>query len=73
MKRAEFLERWVRTIQEGRARLYPDITPAENAASAWSDRESGKRLWRKHHLARATDAQLERLFATKQPRGGGPS
>lgn len=67
MKRAEFLKRWVRTIQEGRALVYPDISPAENAASAWDDLKSGERLWRKHHLNRATDEQLEKLFATKPP------
>lgn len=71
MKRAEFLKRWVRTVQEGRARIYPDITPAENAASAWSDRKAAERLWRKYRLHSATDEQLERLFATKPPRGDG--
>lgn len=47
MKRADFVKEFTAGIDSRRFLKFPDMTPAERAASAWSDRQEALKLWRR--------------------------
>jgi hypothetical protein len=47
MTRAEFLKAWTEDVAAGRARNFPDMTPAEHAASYVGDLAHAAKLWNK--------------------------
>ena len=53
MRRREFVKSFMRLVRAGRARNFPDMTPAEHAASSWDDMTSARRHWKKHRAALA--------------------
>ena len=58
MKRREFVNLWCSVVRKGRRRRFPDISPAEEAASVWSDSRVALRLWRRYRLGQANDERI---------------
>lgn len=64
MKRAEFIELWCDTVDQGRVKNYPDMRPSERAFSRIDDDKKAAQMWRKYRAswARMTREQVLAAF-----------
>lgn len=63
MKRAEFIELWCDTVDQGRLKNYPDMRPSERAFSRIDDQKKAHQMWRKYRPSWAKMTKAEVLAA----------
>lgn len=75
MKRAEFIELWCDTVDQGRCKNFPDMRPSERAFARIDDRNTGANQWRKyrHHWAKMTREEVLATITDPKPKPEVPS